>query len=449
MVRNALILTLDALGAGHVGHLGYERDTTPRLDEFARDSMACRTCHAQSSHTRESMPSLFASAYPSQLGGMGVLPANHPTLPTVLSSAGVATAGFHSNPYLSRAYAFDRGFDRFEDDLPHASNRIATFAHRVINHFKDQPYLRAEALNEKGLDWLDNSNADRRFLWLHYMDPHGPYQPPAEYQRLFRDDVVGQKRAKRLWRRTVDEPETITDTERELLIDLYDAEIRYADAMIGEFLDALGERGLLDESIVVVSADHGDAFGDHGYYGHPRRVYEELVHVPLLIYTPEGRDTWIERPVENVDIAPTILDALDIYVPEAFEGESFQSSDIVVANGNETANRYDSRAAVAVSEATGEGDDEGRRWTGIRTQSAKLHVVADLATGELLETIAYDLATDPTETTPIDDDAVSRRLLEQYRAHCRRVGEASTIGEQSEDTVDSVVRDRLKDLGYR
>jgi len=448
MVRNAILLTLDALGAGHVGHLGYERNTTPRMDELARDSLRFETCLAQSSHTRESMPSLFASAYPSQLGGVGSVPSTRPTLPEVLSSAGVATAGFHSNPYLSRAYGFDRGFDRFDDDLPLANNRIATHVHRVVNHFKDQPYLRGEAVNTKGLDWLVESNADRRFLWLHYMDPHGPYQAPAAYQRLFRDEVVGQKRAKRLWRRTVDEPETITETERALLVDLYDAEIRYADAIIGDFIDTLEARGLLDESLVLIAADHGDAFGEHGYYGHPRRVYEELVHVPMVLVTPEGRSSSTNVPVENLDIAPTILDALNLTVPESFEGSSLLRREFAPANRDGTARQSDQSNPVAISEATGEGDDEGLRWTAIRTSGAKLHVVTNVKLGEVQETTAYDLTSDPTESNPIEDDTFQEGLHETYRDYRERVRESAASGEQP-DEVSSVVADRLEDLGYR
>lgn len=449
MVRNAILLTLDALGAGHVGHLGYERDTTPRIDALARKSNAFRTCLAQSSHTRESMPSLFSSAYPSQLGDVGAVPADRTTFPEELSSAGIATAGFHSNPYLSRAYAFDRGFDHFDDTLSLASNRFVTFAHRVVNHFMDQPYLRAEALNEKGLRWLNESNTDRRFLWLHYMDPHGPYQPPEEYQRLFREEVVGRKRAKSLWRRTVDEPETITPADREVLIDLYDAEIRYADAMIGNFLDALDARDLLSESIVVIAADHGDAFGEHGHYGHPRRVYEELVHVPLIVRTPDDRSATVDSPVENLDIAPTILDVTNVTVPDVFEGSSLLSPDFVTDDGNQVASRTDSSNRVAVSEATGEGDDEGLRWTGIRSRTAKLHVVTDLASDEVLETTAYDLETDPTESTPIEDNPVCEQLLRQYNNHRSHAGEQSAERKQPDDNVDSVVADRLEDLGYR
>jgi arylsulfatase len=439
MVDDIFLLTVDALGAGHVGFLGYDRDTTPRLDELAERGIGGRACIAQSSHTRESMPSLFYSAYPFQLGEVGPVPDDRPTIATELSDAGYATAGFHSNPYLSRAYGFDRGFDAFEDALPLAKNRLLTFVHRAINHFQLQPYTRAEDLNQKGLDWLDSTTAERRFLWLHYMDPHGPYQPPERTQRLFRDETIGRREAKKLWRRTVDEPETITDEERETLIDLYDAEIRYTDEMVGAFVDELDARGLLDSSLLVVAADHGDAFGQHGIYGHPRQLYGELVHVPLLVLDPGGSSAWIDRPVENVDIGPTILDAIGRAVPPEFEGTTLDGGGSVDGDGG----------PAAFAEAHGEGDDADVDRFAIRTGRYKYIVELD-ADDQLTTRQLYDLSTDPGEETNVQGARtnVRDRLHERLLDHITTV-KADADGIDEHEEVDGVVADRLENLGYR
>jgi len=458
MVDHVFLLTVDALGAEHVGFLGYDRDTTPRLDELAERGLTCRTCIAQSSHTRESMPSLFYSAYPFQLGDVGPVPDDRPTITAELADAGYATAGFHSNPYLSRAYGFDRGFDAFDDGLPLAKNRVLTFVHRAINHFRLQPYTRADDLNAKGLDWLDSTTADRRFLWLHYMDPHGPYQPPARTQELFRDEPVGQRTAKKLWRRTVDEPETITDEERETLVDLYDAEIRYTDEMIGAFLDELAARGVRDSSLIVVAADHGDAFGRHGIYGHPRHLYEELVHVPLVVLGANGSSARIERPVENVDVGPTILDAVGRDVPPEFEGESLRrlggdedkdeneaTSTATEPSGTEGAGSE----PAAFAEAHGEGDDAGVGRFAIRTPRYKYLVELDVD-DEVATRRLYDLVDDPDEQTDVKAErpAVRDRLHERLLDHVTEVkAEADEVGDR--DEVDAVVTDRLENLGYR
>lgn len=443
MANDIFLLTVDALGARHVGFLGYDRETTPRLDGLAERGIGARTCIAQSSHTRESMPSLFYSAYPFQLGEVGPVPDDRPTIATELGDIGYATAGFHSNPYLSRAYGFDRGFDAFDDALPLGRNRLLVFLHRAINRLKLQPYTPAEDLNRKGLSWLDSTTTERRFLWLHYMDPHGPYQPPERTQRLFRDETVGQREAKTLWRRTVDEPGTISDEERETLIDLYDAEIRYTDEMIGAFVDRLDARGLLGSSLIVVAADHGDAFGRHDIYGHPRRLYEELIHVPLLVLDPSEPPLRVERPIENIDVGPTILDTVGRDVPPEFEGDPLGRGD----TADDPTGEGDGPAAFA--EAHGEGDDADVDRFAVRTGRYKYIVELD-ANDEPSTRRLYDLSTDPDERTNVQGeraairDRLHGRLVDHIRAVKRDAGE---IGEHGE--VDAVVADRLKSLGYR
>ena len=448
MTQNAILLTVDALGAGHIGYLGYERNTTPQLDEFVENSNMYPTCIAQSSHTRESMPSLFASAYPTQLGGVGSIPPTRPSLPQVLSDAGFATAGFHSNPYLSRAYGFDKGFENFDDSLPLARNRWMTFFHRILNHFKQQPYRRANSLNEQGLEWLQKKGPEQRFLWLHYMDPHGPYQPPPKYQQLFRDEVISTQRAKRLWRRTVDEPESITDEERRDLIDLYDAEIRYVDEMLGQFLNGLKEKEFLSNSVIIIAADHGDAFGKHGFYGHPRHLFEELVHVPLIVRTPGKERDSISKPVENIDIAPTILDGVDVTIPSKFEGRSLlKSSDTADGKSDQGESRL--LENVAVAEARGENEEEGIVRTAIRTASSKLYVTGKGRKGEIHSTELYDLSTDRDEQQPINKPDERKRLLEYYRTHRKRVAAEPTQNSGNSEDVGPLVENRLQDLGYR
>jgi len=128
-----------------------------------------------------------------------------------------------------------------------------------------------------------------------------------EYATLYADRELSGREAQSLYQRAIDDPDSITDDERELLIDLYDAEIRYNDEQIGMFLDELRERGLLEESLVsIVSADHGDAFGEHGYYEHPRYLHDEITHVPLFVRVPDGPTDTVETPASTLDIVSTI-----------------------------------------------------------------------------------------------------------------------------------------------
>jgi arylsulfatase A-like enzyme len=123
------------------------------------------------------------------------------------------------------------------------------------------------------------------------MDTYGPYEPPGEYATLYADRELSGREAQSLYQRAIDDPESITESERELLVGLYNAEIRYHDKHIGTLLDALRIRNLLEESVVIVSADHGDAFGEHGYYEHPRYLHDEITHVPLFVLLSHRSNT--------------------------------------------------------------------------------------------------------------------------------------------------------------
>jgi len=440
MIENVILLTVDALRADHVSCYGYDRETTPNLDDFAASNRRYQTCIAQSSHTRESMPSMFFSAYPFELGDVGPVPTDRPTIATALAEAGVRTGGFHSNPYLSRAYRFDRGFETFDDSLPLAGNRITTLLHRALNYVRTRPYTRAEDLTDSGLEWLENDGG--QFLWLHYMDPHGPYQPPERYQRQYRSDTVGARSAKRLWRRTVDEPESITEAERQTLIDLYDAEIRYLDAEIGRFLDRLDDREMLSNTLVVVGADHGDAFGSHGIYGHPRRLFEELLQVPLVVSSPvEDSGVELSTPVQNVDIGPTVLQTLDVDVPEQFRGTP------LAIEGDELYDSSPPHPGVAFAQASGEGERSEIDSHAVRTEEFKLHVDVDSTTDERTAKL-YHLPDDPGELTDVSEayPADVLRLQDLLGEHVQAFDSRS--GSQH-DTVDDVVSDRLEELGYR
>ena len=437
MVDNVVLLTVDALAARHVGFMGYARETTPRLDERVAEGAWFTDCIAQSSHTRESMPSLFYSAYPFSLGDVGPVPDDRPTLATALSEAGFRTAGFHSNPYLSRAYGFDRGFDTFDDALPLGRNRLGVFAHRIANYLRTRPYTRADELNRKGLDWLDSTDGER-FLWLHYMDPHGPYQPPAEHQRAFRDDPVSPSQAKYLWRKSVDDSCALTDPEQSTLIDLYDAEIRYTDEMLSAFLQELEQRDL-GESLVVLGADHGDLLGEHGRYGHPRLLFDELVHVPLVLFgdpvTP-GRD---ERLVENIDIAATILDAVGVKSSSWVVGESLLEQEGCVSE--DTTERY------AFSEAHGEGNETGIERFAVWTELFNYTLEREVGSGDESRRL-YDLDGDSERPNVAGDHpSVESRLRGVLEEHVAAVKRDTPKGERAE--VDDAVEDRLRELGYR
>jgi arylsulfatase len=362
------------------------------------------------------------------------------SIATHLGRAGFSTAGFHSNPFVSRAYGFGRGFDTFDDDLRFGRNRFVALAQRALDIARNRNYARAAAINERSLEWLDSryfGSGERFFLWNHYMDVHGPYEPPAGY-RQFVSDYPGDRAVQKLYKRAIDRPESVTEDERRLLIDCYDAEIRYTDHHIGAFLDALDDRGLLDETLVILTADHGDAFGEHGYYEHPRYLHEELLRVPLLL---GGSDTSAvdsgvyDTPVSTLDAVPTLLDGAGVASDDRDPNLPGRSLRAIAA---EEIDRNGEKGSVGnrriFGQAHGEGADERLRRFSVRDGTAWCSLEYDLDGERVVEERPH---------------SGGEELLEVLREHvAERAGRtersAATDAEPSEE-----IERRLEALGYR
>jgi len=414
--RNVILLSFDALRANHLGCYGYERDTSPNLDRFAEENLQFLNAYSASSHTREAVPALLTGEYPDLAVDSNYHLATD-TIASMLSEAGFATAGFHSNPFVSRAYGFDRGFDRFDDDLHFGNNKLVALAQRALDKLRNRHYARAEEINDRSLSWVESIDDDQPFfLWNHYMDTHGPYEPPGDYRTLFRNNRVSNRKAQSLYRRAIKEPDSITESERRLLIDLYDAEIRYNDRHIGEFLERLEQHQLRKDSLIIITADHGDAFGEHGYYEHPRYLHEEITKIPFLIEGDEFTSGEISVPVSTLDISETI------------------SSLFGIQTGSEGCNLLDLDDDRRVfSQARGEGDHEGIRRYALRTTDEHCFCERDSESGSIEFT-----------------DCQSRSLREELREHVTQRRSKQT----RESTADSEVQNeeidrRLDALGYK
>jgi len=348
--ENVILLSADALRADHLSCYGYHRETSPVLDELAEESIRFTDAYSASSHTREAVPALLTGKYP-DVAIDSKYHLDTDTIASTLSKEGFATAGFHSNPFVSRAYGFDQGFDVFDDDLHLGQHKLIALAQRALDKFRNRHYARAEEINERSLEWIDSlGEGEPFFLWNHYMDTHGPYEPPGDYATLYADQGLSGRDAQSLYQRAIDDPASITDDERELLIDLYDAEIRYNDEYIGKFLDGFRNRELLERSLLIVTADHGDAFGEHGYFEHPRYLDAELTHVPLLVRPPGGRSDTVSTPASTLDVVPTI--ETDVPFEYDYPGRSLFTLDddrrtvfsqARAENGGDTLRRYAAR----------------------------------------------------------------------------------------------------------
>jgi len=419
---NVVLLTIDALRADHCSCYGYDRETTPTLDRLASENVRFSNAYSVSTHTREAIPGLLTGRYPSEcVTDEYELAAE--TVATQLKNSAYTTGAFHSNPFVSRAYGFGHDFDTFDDDLYLSQHKLVALAQRMLDKLRNRHYARAEEISERTLKWID-STEEPFFLWAHYMDPHGPYCAPDEYQKVFHDERVRTGDAQDLyWRAAAEDPESVTDAERREMLNCYDEEIRYVDDQIGAFLDALEARGLLENSLVILTADHGDLFGEHGLYGHPRRLHEELLRVPMIVLRDGVPEVDVEAPVSILDVAPTALDAAGLGVEE-FPGESL----LEIAS---TAGAY--RDRVVVSEVRGEPrHDEGRlRRVQADSREAWARIERDVESGDIVKR-------EPAESP----------LIDVLREH----SDASSTSEPERggsESMSSDIERRLEALGYK
>jgi arylsulfatase len=414
-IEHIILLTADALRADHLSCYGYHRETSPALDQFAEESIRFTNAYSASSHTREAVPALLTGKYP-DVAIDSKYHLGSDTIASTLSEEGFATAGFHSNPFISRAYGFDQGFDVFDDDLHLGQHKLIALAQRALDKVRNRHYARAEEINERSLTWIDSlADEERFFLWNHYMDTHGPYEPPGEYAALYADQGLSGRNAQSLYQRAIDDSGSITEEEQQLLIDLYDAEIRYNDEHIGAFLDELRERGLLERSLVIVTADHGDAFGEHGYYEHPRYLHEEITHVPLFVRPPDGHSESVEAPVSTLDVVATI-------------------EETVRRNNSDGTSLFDASADRRVfSQARGLGEHSHLRRYAVRTHEGVCFCQRNRDTGaiELMET---------------SDRSLHSELKEHIEQRVR-IENGNDVGE--DEDVNEEIERRLEALGYK
>jgi arylsulfatase A-like enzyme len=421
-VKNVVLLSLDALRADHVSSYGYDRETTPNLDRFAAENVQFSNAYSVSTHTREAIPGLLTGRYPNAcVNDSYELAAD--TVASHLRETEYTTGAFHANPYVSRAYGFDRDFDAFDDDLYLGQHKLVALAQRAYDKIRNRHYARAETINERALEFVD-STEEPFFLWAHYMDPHGPYSPPREYQTVFHDEYVGMKRAQKMYKRAaVSDPDSITDDEHQAMVNLYDEEIRYADAQFGAFVEKLESRGLLNETLIIVTADHGDAFGEHGYYGHPRNLDDELLSIPMIMHVPDNDTEEIEIPVSLADVIPTVLETAGVNAG-GLAGES-----LVDISSEPTA--HEERVVYSGVRGDSRYDEEHVRRFRADTQKDWAWMERDIESGEVVASKGED------------------GLLELLQSHSDELLDGASVSSDTGKGGSKDIERRLEALGYK
>jgi len=425
---NVILISLDCVRADHLGAYGYERSTSPRLDELAREAVLFETATAVSSFTHPTHMTMLTGLPPS-IHGVSRWRKPDSTvayLPEILSRAGFRTNGIVSGPLLSQSFGFERGFD-------------------VYHVFHDE--TRAPDLVKAALEMLHRGRAQPQFLFLHFFDAHWPYWPGDELNTLFgplSGDTSG------LLNKVRNQIPPGSERDVQHMMDLYDAEIVYLDREVGRFLDELKKTGMYESSLILVTADHGEAFLEHSFWEHGQTLYQEMVHVPLLVKWPgEPAPQRIGGLVSQTDLFPTILEAAGIErAASAYAGVS-------LPRFNE---RRDSTGREVVLELTWDPLPErpARMLVAIRSERYKYIASFEAPTVDALYSAPvaseelYDLIGDPGETKnllPGDEDtaAASRKKVLAYLGHAREL-RATRTGPDVE--LDEELRKRLEILGY-
>jgi len=377
---NVLVILVDTLRLDHLSAYGYERQTSPNLDAFARDAVRFNHLTPSSSWTKPSVASLLTGTYPNTHGGQDrpdVLRDGLPSFARALKTSGRATHGFMTNINCLPLWGFGNDFDRYVD-VDSKNWLVSSDDARVVDR------AIATAAAYAGQPW---------FLYVHTMGPHDPYVPPGKYRTQFQREEYSTDPVQ-------------AENERE--IDLYDGEIAYTDEQLGRLFAALKATGAYDKTLIVVLSDHGEEFREHGQTRHAKTLYEEMLRIPLLIKLPNSAHAGEVRDqlVEMVDVAPTVLDLLGIPPPHGFEGRSFRA--VIEENAPGREQVYASLLDEAYSLRT--------------AKTATQKYIRDLASQTELY---FELDTDPREKAPLPDEPDWAALL---KAHATKMGARNASG---------------------
>ena len=439
MTENVLLVTIDSLR--------YDTFLERVADRLPDDAVSFRNAYATGPGTTASFPAMLTGTLPLSYGGLGPLVDERPRVSERLGAAGLHTAGFQCNPFLSRFFNYDRGYDEFVDyqnPLMGAATRIFPRGIEINNpklrridevfHLTDaikksyqlvkgkpRPYVAADVVTDDALDWLDDVG-DGFYGWVHYMDVHHPCFPPKPYRERYGVADVTQSEVSEWYAAVIKRPETLDEPTVEKLLGLYEAAIDYVMDQVDRLLDRLRASGRYEDTLVVLTSDHGELFGEHGEFGKPERMYDELVHVPLVVLNgPSSLADAEDDLVSLLDIPPLAHDALGLSVPAEYEGQ---------VPGVDPPREY------VMSEHEVDGDvvvsARSREWLYEADEIAGEHRLFDLRGGRFEET-ALSASPDAAWVR----DVVADRLEElDVRAHAL------------ESEVEGDVQERLQELGY-
>ena len=450
---NIILLTIDTLRADRLGSYGNNRLITPNLDSLAAKGIRFNQAITGGSWTQAAFPVLMTSSYASMYGGcFGRLAPERPSPVEALAAQGYTTAGFSSNPHLSKVTGYDRGFTHFTDLLPQGSDPVLRrikggqrllrnpFPHYVSSLLgkRMRParvYTSAVDMVDLFSRWLEKTQGPF-FAWAHFMDIHWPYHldedlvHPKAIAKMWQDVAIMSKRS------SFDRKYELTAEMSAHFLDLYERALHYLDNQIGRMFQALANLGLDENTIIVVISDHGEEFLDHGRWGHwESNLFDEIIRVPLIFRLPGWKNgIVIDRLVRLLDLMPTILDLCECSPAEGMEGTS------MVPLWRQNGARYD------VSESITEMQRAGWHRVAVRTEDFKY--IWDNKRPDQPE--LFELGTDPGEKSNVVEmyPQEARHFRDRVECFLQDVANKQPAVSQPKLHLDAEVIRRLQGLGY-
>lgn len=451
--RDVVLITVDSLQYDYVADDDQPASHLDAVQSLADDGAFFTDAFSNASITKASFLSIFSGTYPwmfeSIPGGFG---SERPHIAELFSEAGYTTAGFNTNPYLSTTYGYDRGFDYYmgrdtDDDVDRTtlsakywpviketlpSKRLSDAIRSAYGlageklgiQLGGDPYVPAEQVNDAVLEWIRGTSGPR-FIWIHYMDVHTPYYPRPGTDAA----DIGKREAVKLFHKVNNLGTDASEEDLARLERLYEGEVEHFDRRLGDLLDGLAEHVDLDDSVIALASDHGEAFGGHGAVLHPDgMMYDELLHVPLIVSGPGFDAGTVSTPASNVDLVPTLLSSAGADTPPVCVGEDL--SKIV-------SNPPDQRLVFA----EGYNRETGR----VMVTSGTYKLIHHLSDGS--ERL-YDRKRDPEERHDLIDDPpeVYETLRAAVDDHVQLV--RNHDADPEDVAVDEDVKTQLRMLGY-
>lgn len=445
-IPRIFLITIDTLRADALRGPSGGKASTPALDAFASEAIVFENAISSGGWTPPGMTSMVTGLDPFSHGvgiGRTTLPEEIPTLPDRLASSSYQVAGVGLNAYIRTVGLVDRypwiHWHPYRPFGLSVGNRILT---NTVDFYLWNPS--SAQLADWAIDWAEQNQDEEFFFWLHFYDPHIPYTPPEEFvDRSGQTTLVGEyldwDEVEKV--RAVNPPLGVA--EREWVKTLYNSEVAYVDQNVGRVLERLRELGVYDDSLIIISSDHGEELFDHGGFEHGQSLYNELVHVPLMVRPPGGADGRVVRDfVGTAAVTPTILDLAGVEAEDGdFSYESLRSY-LEAAEAGE-AEMTEHRSAEPVFSS---GVHFKQNWVSVVFDHYK-YIRREVTRREEL----YDMIADPGETAPLDDPELlerGRALIKERVALGNSMRKRYGVEHGAEEGLDESTKRQLESLGY-